>query len=97
MSRLDKATDISAQDEGSFVGRFIKVPGQDWVQVVGVVEEEDLEIPEDGMIEQNGNLYCYACGDLAAPGEEEFDFCDHKTGRGCSHMSMSSMSDEWEY
>lgn len=63
-------------------------------------EEEALElIPEDDdddpeFFERDGMEFCGACGILARPGEEEFDWCDHKTGAGCYHMQESVFADD---
>jgi hypothetical protein len=48
------------------------------------------EIPEDGIIEVRGMPFCWACGMLAQPGEEEFDWCSHlPTERHCAYLSES--------
>lgn len=47
-------------------------------------EEMDAEL-EDGQFEMNGCLYCGACGMLAAPGDENYDWCDHRTGNDCPY------------
>lgn len=57
--------------------------------------EDDEENPE--FLSRDGMTFCYACGIMACPGEEEFDFCDHRTGAGCYHMKNSDLNDDdWE-
>lgn len=56
-----------------------------WIPVIEQVEDSDFT--EGEFIEgPGGGLYCRACGMLAAPGDEEFDWCDHITGEGCSYF-----------
>lgn len=60
-------------------------------------EFDDLDdIPEDGHIERDGMLFCFSCGMLAQPGNEEYDWCDHKTGRGCAYFHEQE-DDEDDY
>lgn len=49
------------------------------------LESDDDEDDEEELIERDGILFCAACGMLAAPGSEEFDLCDHRTGQGCAY------------
>lgn len=58
---------------------------------------DDDDLPEDGLIESRGMLFCFACGMLAAPGDEEFDWCDHRTGDGCAYMpdETDDYEDDW--
>ena len=60
-------------------------------------EAIDLNL-EDGQVERDGNLYCGACGILACPGNEDYDWCDHTTGHGCIYMDEDDLDDddEWE-
>lgn len=63
-------------------------------------DDEDVEElldefdDDEEFIERDGMLFCGACGTLACPGEEEFDWCDHRTGQGCYHMQESVFSDD---
>lgn len=65
--------------------------------VDGEVDEmPEIEIDEDGMMEVDGNLYCGGCGHLAQPGDEEFDWCDHRGTSDCSYYCTSSFRDDDE-
>jgi len=94
---MRKLNDITVYDEQKkFVGRFIKTPKTDWIQVVGVVEETD---EEEEFIARDGMLFCGACGILAQPGNEDFDWCDHRNGYGCPYMSEADfeIEDDLDY
>lgn len=59
------------------------------------LDEDDLDLvdlPE--FIERDGMTFCGACGELAVPGEEAFDWCDHRTGRDCPYMEDSMFNDD---
>lgn len=59
--------------------------------------DESWPAPEDDddseFIERDGMTFCGACGVLACPGEEEFDWCDHRSGIGCYHMAESEFTE----
>lgn len=60
-------------------------------------DEEDLDElldDEPEFIERDGLLFCFACGELAQPGNEEFDWCDHRTGRGCAYFEASVFNED---
>jgi hypothetical protein len=58
-------------------------------------DEDDEELIENGgLIESRGMWFCFACGLLAQPGDEEFDWCDHRTGRGCAYMHETEDDEE---
>lgn len=57
-------------------------------------EEIDDDDDDDEFFERDGMTFCGACGVLACPGEEEFDWCDHRTGEGCYHMSESVFNED---
>jgi hypothetical protein len=65
-----------------------------WVDLVTGRETITEEL-EDGQVIRDDNLYCGACGMLAAPGSEEYDWCDHRTGRGCSYMVEDDEEDDF--
>ncbi len=46
----------------------------------------EVSISADGHIEKDGLLFCFSCGMLAQHGNEEYDWCDHNTGIGCSYF-----------
>lgn len=96
MSHLDNAVLIEASISGEYLGRWDKYVnmdgGADWLQTVGVVE--DTEEEEDGLVERDGMLFCGCCGNLASPGEEEWDWCDHVTGGGCAYAPEEDTWDE---
>lgn len=64
------------------------------------VDEFMQECAENGWhIEKDGMSFCFACGMLAQPGDEEYDWCDHRTGEGCAYMVDDDDDDdydEWE-
>ena len=60
--------------------------------------DEDLE----EFIERDGMTFCGACGIMACPGNEEFDWCDHITGDGCSYFEDDNVfadrdPEDWGY
>lgn len=69
-------------------------------------EEDDLDIEDikenGGLIESRGMLFCFACGMLAQPGDENFDWCDHLDGIGCPYYVEemddfdNELDDVWE-
>lgn len=68
-------------------------------QAAEQIEDEIAEIDLDDdepFIERDGMTFCGACGILACPGEEEFDWCDHLTGNNCYHMDESPWSEEYD-
>lgn len=63
---------------------------------VYVVDEDDEELTANGgLVESRGMWFCFACGLLAQPGDEEFDWCDHINGVGCAYMHETE-DDEFE-
>lgn len=54
-------------------------------------DDEDSEF-----IECDGMSFCFACGVLACHGNEEFDFCDHRTGFDCTFMEESVFAEDDE-
>lgn len=55
---------------------------------------EVFKMNGEGEIERDGLLFCFACGMLAAHGDEEYDFCDHRTGYGCSYNDETFEDDD---
>lgn len=59
---------------------------------------EDVAIPPDGIIWSRGMPFCFACGMLAQPGDENFDWCGHinETPETCPFMGESVFVDRDE-
>jgi hypothetical protein len=81
---LHKIKRIDYHDEQGHLAAYIRWTAG-WAQVIGRFEisEEDFD---DGEIERDGMIFCVACGMLAMPGNEEYDWCDHRTGIGCAYF-----------
>lgn len=66
---------------------------------IDLEDDPDLDLAElladePEFIERDGLVLCACCGELAQPGNEEFDWCDHRTGRGCSFFERSPFNEE---
>ena len=73
-------------DRYSLPDNLLQLIASEFPEAINLDDPKDGdEIPaEDGLVESRGMLFCTACGLMAMPGNEEFDWCDHITGRGCA-------------
>ncbi len=85
---------VTLWDEVGHLATYLGWPGG-WTTVVQRVED-DGDAFADGVFADahDGGLYCLACRMLAAPGDEEFDWCDHLTGEGCSYFHERDADDD---
>lgn len=88
---------ISSYEELASVKRLISAADDLEVEEAEIASLIDSgEIPADGIIEVRGMPFCWACGMLAQPGDENFDWCSHITGRSCPYYHETE-DDEDEF
>lgn len=79
---------------------YDKPSDEDIADLEAEFEDDDLDFDDDEeFFERGGMTFCGACGILACPGEEEFDWCSHlPSERHCYHMreSVFDDDDEWD-
>lgn len=94
---MTKIRTISIHSQNGLEAMFKRWPGG-WMKVVErvVIEPLNDDFEDGGLVQQHNNLYCSACGMMAAPGDEEFDWCDHITGEGCAYMDDVE-DDDFDY